>query len=418
MKLNKDFLLHSDKVRKSISLFTAMVLSLFTGIVISVINTRFLGKEQYGDFKFLIDIFNFFMTFLSFGFFYTGGRMLAKAKEVEKRKKIFGEIITLAFLIGLLLQLVVFAFSFFEGKLFDHDLRAEIWICLPILFGIPFQLSLEQLLQGDNRIYSLSFMRLAPKIFYIILIIIFFYLTKFGLKLALITHLFSMLSVTLIIIIKYKPKLTLKFKYSKQLLKENKGYGFPVYLGAISGVASNYVAGFSISYFIDNTNVGFYSLAITACMPLAMFPASFGITFFKDFITMKRIPKRVIIATILSGLVLLTGFLVFIHPIVILLYSKEFAPVIKLTYFISIGSLMHGFGDFYNRFLSAKGLGKQLRNINFILGAINIVGYISFVYFFNTLGAALIKLVSGLSYFTIILFHYRKYLNNTIKHDS
>ena len=49
-----------------------MTMSVLVGIVISVINTRYLGKEQYGDFKFLINFFSLAVTFLTFVFFYTG----------------------------------------------------------------------------------------------------------------------------------------------------------------------------------------------------------------------------------------------------------------------------------------------------------------------------------------------------------
>lgn len=400
----------NDKIRKSLSLFTSMTLGIFAGIFVSILNTRFLGKEQYGDFKFLIDIFNFFVTFLTFGFFYTGGRILARVKTIQERKKIFGEIVSVALVIGVFLIIVVSVFSLFQERIFNRDLRLEIWLCTPLLFVIPLQLSLEQLLQGDNRIYSLSIMRIGPRLSYIGIVIGLYFLLKFNLRYALIAHYTSFLLIICSIIWRYRPVFNTKFTVLNQLWKENKTYGFPVYFGAITGVASNYLAGISISYFIDNVNVGFYGLALTASMPLAMLPASFGITFFKDFISMKKIPSRIILATFIIGISLLILFLIFIEPIVVLLYSKEFLPVIKLAYFISIGSLCHGFGDFFNRFLGAKGLGKQLRNANFILGIINVLGYVFLVYFFNTIGAAITKMIAGISYLLIMVLNYQRYI--------
>jgi O-antigen/teichoic acid export membrane protein len=402
--------LKSDKYKKSFTLFSTMMLSIVVGILVSIVNTRYLGKELYGDFKFIINIFSFFVTFLTFGFFYSGSRIIARSETKYERKKIFGEIFIFGLIIGLLLIIISIIYSFFQESLFKRDLQTELLICIPLIIVVPLQLCLEQLFQGDNRIYSLSILRIGPKILYLAGAFSLFTYFKFNLSIALLAHFMSFFLIIILLIFRYKPVFKMPFEYLDILKNENKRYGFPVFLGGISGVASNYLSSLSISYFIDNVNVGYYSLALTATLPLSMLPATLGIIFFKDFVSMKKIPKKITGITFGMGIFVFICFYFLIEKIVLLLYSEEFRPVVQLTYYTALGSLLHGFGDFFNRFLSAKGLGKQLRNSNFILGGINILGYIVLVYYFDTIGAAITKLIAGFFYLIIMSNYYLRYL--------
>jgi len=386
-----------------------MVLGLFVGIVISIINTRYLGKEQYGDFKFLINLFSLAVTFLTFGFFYTGGLILAKTEGTIKKRELAGDILKIAAFSSLLLIVVSLVFSFFEHRIFGENLGPLIRYSLPLLFIFPFQLCFEQLLQGSNRIYSLSVLRIGPKLVYIVLAVVLQYFSKFSLTTALISHMGAIAVIIVALIFFIKPKFGLKSKFLPLLRKENRGYGFPIYIGAITGVASSYLAGITISLYIDNEHVGFYYLAITAAMPLTMLPASFGITFFKAFVSYARIPLKVIVVTVGIGVTALVGFLVFIDEIVVFLYTDDFAPVIGLSYFIAIGSLFQGFGDILNRFISAKGLGKKIRNTHFVLGTINTVGFIVLPKYLGVEGAAITRLIAGAVYFLLLLSFYVEY---------
>ncbi len=402
--------LDKEKVKKSFTLYATMMFSVVVGILISIVNTRYLGKEQYGDFKFIINIFSFFVTFLTFGFYYSAGRLLAQKKELSEKKKLSGTILAIASIISVVLILLILVFSYIENYIFEHNLGQVIRYCLPLLFIFPFQLCLEQLLQGDNKIYQLSILRIGPKLLYLGIAVLITFVSELNLTMAILGHLLSFAVIIGGVIVSLRYKIRFNSDSFKEIKKENITYGFPVYLGAITGIASNYIAGISISYFIDNINVGFYSLAITATMPLAMLPAVFGTVFFKDFVSAKRIGKKTILLTYILGFLSLFGFLIFIEKIVIFLYTEEFRPVIELSYYIAIGSALHGLGDFYNRFISAKGKGNVIRNINIILGVFNVMGYVIFVYFWDTKGAAITRLISGFIYFLLASTSYYKFI--------
>ncbi len=399
-------LLRKEKVKKASVLYVTMIIGIVAGIVLSVLNTRMLGKELYGDFKFVQNLFTFAESFLTIGFFYSGGRLIALEKNAEKRRELYGTLIILAALISLILIIFGLIFSFFEYQLFGNGLKWVIIACLPLAFVFPFQLCLEQLLQGDFRIYTLSIHRLAPRVLNIAVLLALYSYFEFKLLLNLEVFLATMAIPIIAIVFTLKPKFTNLKHNAGLLIKENKTYGTPVYLGAITGVASAQIAGFSLSYFIDNTTVGFFALAITATTPLAMLPVAFGTTLFKDFVSLPKIPKRVVLYTLVMGISTLILFLAIIGYLINWLYPPEFNPVIGLCYYTAIGSTLHGFGDFMNRFISAKGKGKMLRNSNFILGIVNVAGYIGFVYWMGVKGAAYTKLLAGAVYMINMLYCY------------
>jgi len=102
-------------------------------------------------------------------------------------------------------------------------------------------------------------------------------------------------------------------------------------------------------------------------------------------------------------------FILLIKYVVIILYTVQFLPVVALAYITAIGSSLFGLGDYINRFLQAKGKGKELRNSAFIVGFVNIVGYFLLVYFFGVIGAAITQFCAGLVYLTAMLYFYRRY---------
>jgi O-antigen/teichoic acid export membrane protein len=156
----------------------------------------------------------------------------------------------------------------------------------------------------------------------------------------------------------------------------------------------------------NNTNVGFYSLALTVTSPLAMLPSIIGTTYFKNFAHDNCISRKVLTATFLMSVVSLVGFIILIYPIVGILYDERYADVALYACILSIGFTFHGLGDMFNRFLGAHGKGTYLRNGAFISGAIALLGYIVGVYYFGIWGAIVTKISASLAYFTSMIVYY------------
>ena len=402
-------ILENKKYRQVGVLYGSMALGLMAGIGVSVINTRLLGPQQYGDLKFLQNLFTFSVTFLTFGLFVSGSRILAQNKYVSIKREIIGSLFILAAIVSVLLSILLFWFSFFENEIFDNELGSIIRVFSPLLFIYPFRLCMENIMQGDNRIYELSAFRLAPQILYAIVAIAFNFLVPLSLTSAMAIQFIVFGLVIIVMIVRLKPWRANIRENIKLILSENRGYGFQVYLGAIAGVATAQLGGLSVGYFINNTNVGFYSLALTIAMPLVMIPNAVGTTLFKDFANSASISRKAVIATAILSVIALMIFLLVIEELVIFLYSEDFIEVVPLAYVIAVGSIFHGFGDFVNRFLGAHGRGVYLRNGAIATGMANVFGYLVLVKVLGVSGAAMTKLVSGVIYFAAMFFYYQKY---------
>jgi O-antigen/teichoic acid export membrane protein len=234
----------------------------------------------------------------------------------------------------------------------------------------------------------------------------------FTLTSALFLHLLTILVFITIIGFRLKPVFRRIRQVFKALWEENKTYGFPVYVGAITSIASTQIAGFTISYFIDNTNVGYFYLAVTAAMPLSLIPSTAGTTFFKDFVHMDKIPRTVFLITLMITLLALTGFLMIIKPVVLFLYTEEYISVVSLAYYTAIAATFQGLGDFFNRFISAHGYGNKLRNSSFIIAAFNILGYTLIVFKMGVEGAVITRLLASMVYFGLMWRIYTKTREN------
>ena len=408
-QINIHALIKKKKTKQVGSLYTSVVLGIIIGIAVSIINTRLLGPQKYGDLKFLQNLFAFVVTFLTLGIFVSGARLLAQRKNEPIKHKLIGNLLLFATAISVLLFIGLFIFSFFEESIFNNDLGQIIRIFSPLLFVFPFQLCLQNIMQGDNRIYELSFFRIAPSILYLLGAITFNYFVPLSLTSALAIQLITLAIVILLVILRSKPKFVDIEKNFSIIWKENRTYGFQVYIGILAGVASSYLGGLSIGYFIDNTNVGFFSLSLTTTMPLTMIPNAVGTTFFKDFANRDSIPKKATAVTLVLSMCALLFFFLIIKKVILLLYSAEYSAVVPLAYLVSIGCICHGFGDYINRFLGAHGKGKELRNCAFAIGISNIAGYLVLVYILGVKGAAITKIISGIIYCGMMYYYYKKF---------
>ena len=389
-----------------------MVISLIIGIGVSVINTRLLGKEVYGDLKFLQNTFAFALTFVTLGLFYSGGRLVAKERNPGMKSQLFGSMFVVASLMSLLLTGFFLIFSYPQEEIFNNELGHYIRLFSPLLLVFPFQMCIENILQGDNRIYTLSIFRIGPKLLYLVISLIFTQLFVFTLTSALFFHLLTILVLITIIGFRLKPAIRKIRPVFRSIWEENKTYGFPVYVGAIASIASTQIAGFTISYFIDNINVGYFYLAVTAAMPLSLISSTVGTTFFKDFVHMDKIPQKVFLITIMITLLALGGFLLVIKPVVLFLYTEEYISVASLAYYTAIAATFQGLGDFFNRFISAHGYGHKLRNSSFIIATLNILGYTLFVFKIGVEGAVITRLLAGVVYCGLMLRIYTKTRKN------
>jgi O-antigen/teichoic acid export membrane protein len=403
----------NTRLNQVVSLLAVNVFIIPLSFVSNIIITRFLGPVAFGDFKFILYVFSFCLVLFNFGFFQAGNRALVLNSDPEKIREYYGSMLVILFGMFLMIAIVVLTYAMVDKNINEKGLRTMlIWI-VPFSWIFILVSYFEVLFQADNRINLLAQSRLYPKIlFFITILILYVFFTKYqGNRLKIIWIFFILTQIIGFLYIIYK--INPSFKNLRARIMEiwfyNKTYGFNVYFGALFNTGSSALTGLLISYFgINNSGVGFYSLALTITEPLGFIPNVIATTHYKEFSTRTSISKRLILITVSVTATALILCWILVGPFVKYFYGPEFQSVILLTFIVSFGVIMNGFADFFNRFLGSHGQGTALRNSAIIVGIFVMIFNLTLIPLFGETGAAYTLIGSALIYILAMLWFYRK----------
>lgn len=411
------------RLKQVVSLFAVNILIIPLSIISNIFITRFLGPEAFGDFKFLYYVFTLAIVLFTFGFYQAGNRAMVLNADPEKTREYYGSMLIVTAGLFLVLAISLTIYAFIDNNITEKGLRNMLLAIIPFSWMFLLTNYFEVLFQADNKISLLAKSRLYPKIIFLFFVLLLFlFLSKFkGNRLAIIWTIFLFTHITGFLYILYK--VNPSFRNSAARIKEiwhfNKTYGFNVYFGTIFNVAISSLSGLLIGYFgINNAGVGYYALALTIAEPLSFIPNVIATTHYKDFSTKNNIPARLTLVTLgVSASALILCWLL-VGPFIRIFYGYEFRPVISLTFIVSIGVILNGFADYYNRFLGAHGQGKALRNSAIIVGIIVMICNFTLIPYFGETGAAYTRVISGIIYILSMLWFYRRLVSALLRNSK
>lgn len=406
----------NKQARLTIILFISSMLSVILGVGTSVLNTSVLSVEQYGDVRYINNIISFIASFLLFGYFVSGSRLLALSNDEQNSRRIKGAMVVILGITVVVMIVAMIVCYFIHIKYLNVLVAPLFLVSIPICAAPLLQNYANTVFQGDNSIIKLSLGRLLPTALYLVIGYLVYWNFKATSELMLLLQNGCIVVVFLILIALTYPSFTQLKDSFRNLNKENKSYGFNVYIGSIAGVSLSYIAGITLGVFSENNvDVGMFTLAATLVTPLAMLPAVIGTSYFKRFANQDTMGRKVIVVTLLLSFLSLLLFVIFIGPIVGFLYDESYSNVAHIASFLAIGTTMHGLGDMFNRFLGSHGLGKQLRNGAFLCGGVMLIGNIIFVYFWGINGAVLTRILASTSYCLSMVYYYIKHTRTIVK---
>lgn len=398
--------------KQVVLLYTTTLIGVLLGVISSIVNTHYVNPVVYGDVRYVQNILNFISSLLLLGYFQSGSRLLALAKDKNESAQIKGCMVVILLITSAVLMLSCLICGYLHiGK--GNSLDYLFWISIPVCISPLLLNYVNTTAQGDNQISRISIARLMPALIYVpIAYLLYKYTGATSTKMILLQWGIATL-VLICVIWSTHPKFSNLSNIWNRLCKENKEYGFQLYIGSIVMVATNYLAGISLGTFnADNSEVGFYTLALTITAPLQTLPSIIGTTYFKQFAKQNEIPQKVMNVTILLTIGSCVLFALCIKPLVLFLYSERYASVGLYAIILAAGFSIHGFGDMLNRFLGSHGKGTYIRNASIANGLFKVVGYTILVYYFNTMGALLTTVVCDIIYTCILLFYYEKFVTN------
>lgn len=406
----------SKQQRQSVVLYGATLLGTVAGVLASIVNTRFLDPADYGDVRYVQNIINLVSQILLFGYFLSGSRLLALTNDEQRARRVRGTMVVILAIASLILVLSLVVTWWWHRS--NPHLAWLFIISIPVCFQPLYLNYINTTAQGDNHIGRLAFARFWPAFIYVP--VAYWLYSTYGvtsermimLQWGLYTIIF------LLIIISTRPSFRNLKPIFYELNKENKSYGLQLYWGALFMTASGYLAGLFLGLYNDNnTNVGFYTLALTVTAPLAFLPTIIGTSYFKRFATEPRIPKKILRFTIFLTVMGCVLFILLIHPLVKFLYSERYEAVGIYASWLAVGVSIRGLGDMLNRYLGSHGQGASIRNSSIYCGIVKIFGFAVLVKFWDINGALITMVVSDLIYAVTMTYYYIKFVKHPVKNE-
>ena len=169
---------------------------------------------------------------------------------------------------------------------------------------------------------------------------------------------------------------------------EVKSYGRHIYLSSIWAELLIHVDKFLISFFLDSQAMAYYGLAFAISFPLTHFSNSMATSLFNRFATDKKLTKKILLGNLLFVSTTVALFIFLREPIVLYLFSAQYAPTIELLPPLALGFGFAGLSKPFTLFLMAQKQGKIVRNISIIIPSIQIMLGIFIIPIYGLIGAA------------------------------
>jgi O-antigen/teichoic acid export membrane protein len=193
------------------------------------------------------------------------------------------------------------------------------------------------------------------------------------------------------------------------IIAKNREYGWHYYTGAITNQSTFKLDELFITYFVNASQLGFYTLANMICAPMSMMSAVMSKSIYKRMASLKSIPKQVFVVNFI-WLTTCTVILYFIAEIVVtFLFGSDYADVAIYVVPLSLAHFFQGLSAPYS-FLSVKSKGKEIRNIAFAEAIINVGGNLTLIPTFGVIGAIIASIIARFVHYAGSRYYYKKYL--------
>lgn len=398
--------------RQALSLFASHIFVMILSVATGAMHTRILEPKDYGVLSFVITITGFSMLFFRFGFFSSAGLLLASEKDPTQERKLIGALTVTALIIGLCYFVFIFAFSFYIDEIFKTEVKYILRSLAALLVFIPFQMAIPQVGKGTNKISHIALFKVMPKTIYVIIVstLFFMYLEKIDILLLLFINYSCVALGVVVMIYLFKPLFSDLKENLRKLWAKNKEYGIHIYWGQIADQSTYKLDGIFISYFVDTTRLGYYSLANFMVSPLVAMSQALSTSLFKSFSRKTRVPSKVILYNFIWLLAGVIGLLCLGEKIVGIVFTEKYMALVPFILPLSLAGFFQGMYQPLHMFLSSQGKGEWLRNISFIESLFNVVGNLVFILYWGVWGVAVASAIAKFISYCSHCYYYKKYL--------
>lgn len=391
-----------------ISNFLILILSFLLNIVV----TKNINPDVYGEYRYVVNYLLMIPGVIQLGYVNSAGRVAAISQENEQ-SKISGYAFTVCATIALIYVLISIPIITILNINEVTNITWYVVYLSPFIILSTIQLAVNNILTGQNKIYSLSLFNLLPQSLFFLIVVIQIYIFNYTNALILIIPyvIINGLSITYRIY-KCSPSRVKIYQSFIALKEENKRFGFKVYIGSIFGVVVGQVISLISGSVIGMQSYGYFSLAFSFVVPFQMLAATFGTVLYRSNVTRKKISVQLFSFVIGFSLISYLIFYILIDYLFIIIFSSEYIQAIPYMKGLALYGITLGLGDFINRFLGAKGYGKILMIGAILTGTVMVVISYFLIPKYGVNGLVYSYISSGTTYLLSMIIGYVYYLRN------
>ncbi len=395
---------HSTKV-----LYAATLLSTGFSFLGSVLNTRLLSKESFGDWKYLQSFIILVGYLVNFGLYSSGGRLIAATDKPDKIRTYKGYLLYFALAGGAIITLTTLFIGLFIPRLLNDNLFHLALLMFPFFIIHPLGFYFEAVYQGERKILSLALYRFVPPFVYVVLLYALQSFSNGSILYNALLYYSSFFVICLLLVWHDRPVFKTGTSEWADLKAQHRSFGLQLYWGSLWGVGVIYLLPLLVGYFnINNVEVGHYSLALSFIMPISILPGIVGTSNYRSYITLPTIPAGNFKKVILACLAMQLGLLFGIDYIIDWFLGPRYQEVSFLIKIGSTGAVLHGLGDFVNKFLLAKGESRYLKKVSIAVGIVQLVSSLILIKLYSATGGIIAKSLGSLVFFGSLYYFYRR----------
>ena len=127
---------YNKSVKQFTGLFSANLLGLPLGFLTSIVITRYLGSQSYGDYKFFDSIFRIAIIICNFGFFNACNRALVLNDDKAKSREYYAVSLLIILILSIIMSLGLFIYSLCDSNIESKGLF-KLFLCV-LPFGFVY----------------------------------------------------------------------------------------------------------------------------------------------------------------------------------------------------------------------------------------------------------------------------------------
>jgi len=381
--------------------------------IISILMTETMSETDFGYYRYALTIITMCVSLINFGYHYSSARLIA-VKEENEGQAIMSVTTIVMFVISVGFSLVALLILYIINLKITPVDTVAFW-AVSLVFALLLQQMFKTILKGNNRINDIIIQTSLPSVIILITyLIIWINDYKLDFKTALTVYGATHIVIHCITWIRLKLYIPVNFiEVFKVLINENKTNGFQLYKGAIAGVFIADLLTVIVGATVDKALFGMYSLALSLSAPITTIPHTMATIKYKENANSQKLQTKNIVFTVMISIIGLIVLNIGVNVLFPVFYSDRYNGALDYLLICSFTFLVHGFGDYFNQFCAAHGLGKNLKFGAYFTGGTQLIFTIFLTPIWGLWGLIIAKFISSTVYFCCMFVNYVRFTSRT-----